>query len=182
MFNNDVNGDGSASDLIYIPNSASELNWTPIVRTAAQGGTITVAQQQAIWDAYVAQDEYLSANKGKYASRYGALYPWYTRVDMRILQDFSFKIKDKKHTVQLSWDIINLPNLLNSAWGVQKQLAIGGLSNNNNVLRTSTGTNNPTYTLNYDNNLQLLDYNRTFVNNNSVFSTWFMQVGARYTF
>lgn len=50
MFNNDVNGDGSASDLIYIPNSASELNWTPIVRTAAQGGTITVAQQQAIWD------------------------------------------------------------------------------------------------------------------------------------
>lgn len=182
MFNNDVNGDGSASDLIYIPNSASELNWTPIVRTAAQGGTITVAQQQAIWDAYVAQDEYLSANKGKYASRYGAVYPWYTRVDMRILQDFSFKIKDKKHTIQLSWDIINLPNLLNSAWGVQKQLAIGGLSNNNNVLRTSTGTNNPTYTLNYDNNLQLLDYNRTFVNNNSVFSTWFMQVGARYTF
>jgi hypothetical protein len=47
---------------------------------------------------------------------------------------------------------------------------------------TSTGTNNPTYTLNYDNNLQLLDYSRTFVNNNSVFSTWFMQVGARYTF
>jgi hypothetical protein len=175
-------GDGSASDLIYIPNSASELNWTPIVRTAAQGGTITVAQQQAIWDAYVAQDEYLSANKGKYASRYGALYPWYTRIDMRILQDFSFKIKDRKHTIQLSWDIINLPNLINSAWCVQKQLAIGGLSNNNNVLRTSTGTNNPTYTLNYDNNLQLLDYTRTFTNNNAVFSTWFMQLGARYTF
>ena len=99
-----------------------------------------------------------------------------------MILNISFKIKDKKHTIQLSWDIINLPNLLNSAWGVQKQLAIGGLSNNNNVLRTSTGTNNPTYTLNYDNNLQLLDYNRTFVNNNSVFSTWFMQVGARYTF
>lgn len=180
LFNNDVNGDGSASDLIYIPNKASELNWAPIM----QGTSVkyTVAQQQAIWDQFVEQDEYLRENKGKYASRYGAVYPWYTRIDMRILQDFGIKIKDKKHVLQLSWDIINLPNLLNSAWGVQKQLAIGGLSNNNNVLRTSTGTNNPTYTLNYDNNFNLLDYNSTFINNNSVFSTWSMQLGARYTF
>jgi hypothetical protein len=180
MFNNDVNGDGSASDLIYIPNKASELNWAPIM----QGTTVkyTIAQQQAIWDKFVEQDEYLRENKGQYASRYGAVYPWYTRIDMRILQDFSIKIKDKKHTLQLSWDVINLPNLINSAWGLQKQLAIGGLSNNNNVLRSSTGTNTPTYTLNYDNNFNLLDYNNTFVNNNSVFSTWSMQLGARYTF
>lgn len=183
MFNNDVNGDGSASDLIYIPNSAAELNFVDIKNSAGQivkGGTI--AEQRATWDAFVAQDDYLSENKGKYASRYGALYPWYNRIDMRILQDFNFKVKERKHTIQLSLDIINLPNLINSAWGVQKQLAIGGLSNNNNVLRTSTGTNTPTYTLNYDNNFNVLDYSKTFTNNNSVFSTWYMQFGARYIF
>lgn len=180
MFNNDINGDGSASDLIYIPNSGSELNFVDI----KNGSTVvmTAANQIKTWDAFVAQDEYLSANKGKYASRYGALYPWYNRVDMRILQDFNFKVKDHKQTIQLSLDIINLPNLINSSWGVQKQLAIGGLSNNNNVLRTSTGTNNPTYTLNYDNNFKVLDYSKTFTNNNSVFSTWYMQFGARYIF
>jgi hypothetical protein len=180
LFNNDFNGDGSASDLIYIPKSASELNFVDI----KNGNTVvhTAAAQRAIWDAYVAQDEYLSANKGSYASRYGAQYPWYNRIDMRIMQDINFKVKDKKQTLQFSLDIMNLPNLINSAWGVQKQLAIGGLSNNNNVLRTSTGTSTPTYTLNHDSNFNLLNYSQTFINNNSVFSTWNMQFGARYIF
>jgi len=181
MYTSDINNDGSASDLIYIPNSAAELNFVDI----KNGTTVvkTAAEQRAIWDAYVAQDEYLSENKGQYASRYGAKYPWYNRIDMRILQDFNFKVKDMKHTIQLSLDIMNLPNLINSAWGVQKQLGIGGLSNNNNVLRATTAANGTvTYTLNYDGNYNLSNYSQTFVNNNSVYSTWFMQFGARYIF
>ena len=188
MFGSDINGDGSASDLMFIPKSGSEFNWGTLTATYKDANgvnktrTFTAKEQSDAWDAFVAQDEYLNANKGKYAERYGALYPWYTRIDMRILQDFSFKIKDKKHTLQLSWDIINLPNLINSAWGVQKQLSIGGLSNNANYVRNTTGTSNPVYTLVSDANGTLDNYKSTFVNNNAVFSTWYMQLGARYTF
>lgn len=187
MYASDVNGDGSASDLIYIPKTASELNWGNVTATykdangVTQTRIITAAEQINAWNTFVEQDAYLRENKGKYADRYGALYPWYTRIDMRLLQDFNFKIKDKKHTIQLSLDVINLPNLLNSAWGVQQQLSIGGLSNNANYLR-STGGANPVYTLIPDANATLDNYKSTFVNNNSVFSTWSMQVGARYTF
>ncbi|MFN5849594.1 MAG: TonB-dependent receptor domain-containing protein, partial [Chitinophagales bacterium] len=188
LYNGDMNGDGVNADLLYIPNSADEINWTTITNSSGvvqPGGSIK--EQKDAWNAFVEQDEYLKENKGKYASRYGAQYPWYNRIDLRILQDFNFNIKEKKQTIQLSLDIINLPNLINSAWGVQKQLAIGGLSNNNAVLRTAStsGANaaNPTYTLNYDvTNYKIFNYNQTFVNNNSPFSTWYMQLGARYIF
>lgn len=183
MLNNDINGDGVNADLIYIPTTEElDKNFFSDIKNASNVTVYSAAQQRVIWDEFVAQDEYLSENKGKYASRYGATYPWYNRLDLRLLQDFNFKIKDRKNTIQFSFDIINLPNLINSAWGVQKQLSIGGLSNINRVLRSSTGTNTPTYTLNYDNNFKLLDYKNTFTNNNSVFSTWYMQFGARYIF
>ncbi len=188
MYTSDLNRDGTSSDLIYIPNKGSDLNWSTLTATYRDANNVTQTRtfdakaQSDAWDAFVEQDEYLRENKGKYASRYGALFPWYTRIDMRILQDFSFKVKDKKHTIQLSWDIINLPNLINSAWGVQKQLAIGGVSNNSALINATTTTSTPAYTLIPDANGTLNNYKSTFVNNNSVFSTWFMQLGARYTF
>jgi hypothetical protein len=184
MFTTDINNDGAAADLIYIPNSGSELNWAAQTVSTSNGNvTISAAQQAAAWDEYVAQDEYLSANKGKYAERYGSLYPWYTRIDMRLMHDINFKgIGGKKNTVQFSLDIINLPNLINSSWGLQKQLTVGGLSNNNGVIRTSTGVANPTYSLIADANGTLNNYKSTFTNNNAVGSTWYMQFGLRYIF
>lgn len=190
MFTTDINNDGAAADLIYIPKSGSELNWAaqtvtvPGVNGApSTSKTISVADQIAAWDEFVAQDDYLSANKGKYAERYGSLYPWYNRIDMRLMHDFSFKgIGGNKNTIQLSLDIMNLPNLINSAWGVQKQLSVGGLSNNNGVIRTTTGVANPAYTLIADANGTLNNYKSTFTNNNATFSTWFMQFGARFIF
>jgi len=188
LYGSDINGDGSASDLIYIPKDASELNWGTLTATykdangVNQTRTFSAADQINAWNAFMQQDDYLRENKGKYAERYEALYPWYNRLDMRILQDFNFKIKDRKHTIQFSLDIINLPNLINSAWGVQKQLSIGGLSNNAAYIRNTGNTSNPVYTLVPDANGTLDSYKSTFVNNNSVFSTWSMQLGARYTF
>ena len=191
LYGGDMNGDGVNADLIYIPNSAEEINFTDI-KNASNVTVYSVGQQKVLWEQFVEQDEYLREHKGQYASRYGATYPWYNRIDLRLLQDFYFNVKDKKQTIQFSLDIINLPNLINSAWGVQKQLGVGGLSNTNPVLRpetisatssTLTNPTNPKYTLNYDNlTYKLLNYNETFVNNNSPFSTWYMQFGARYIF
>ena len=36
---------------------------------------------------FIAQDEYLNGRRGQYAEKYGALSPWYSHWDMRILQD-----------------------------------------------------------------------------------------------
>ena len=45
---------------------------------------------------------------------------------MRILQDFNFKGKTKTQTVQVSFDVVNIGNLLNSEWGVRKYATTSG--------------------------------------------------------
>lgn len=179
----DINGDGVNADLIYIPNSGSEINFTSFT---SGGKTFSVADQQAAWDAYVAQDDYLNTHKGQYAARYGAQYNWYNRIDFKILQDIGVNVGGKKNNIQISLDIMNLPNLINSAWGVQKQLTQGGLTNNQAILKPTlaSGSNTPTFNMaSYkDENGVTRLYSNTFTNVNSPFSTWNMQLGLRYTF
>ncbi len=45
--------------------------------------------------------------------------PWYNNVDLRILQDFSFG-NTVRHTFQVSFDLLNVGNLISSDWGVRK--------------------------------------------------------------
>jgi hypothetical protein len=67
----------------------------------------------------------LSGRRGQYAERYGALSPWRGKWDMKLIQDYNFKIAaGKTNTIQFSVDVLNLSNLLNSKWGLFKyQLA-----------------------------------------------------------
>src|SRR5690606_33647061 len=83
VYAGDVNGDGVAgNDLIYIPRDASE-----IVLVDDPGGAGTAAEQWTRLDAFIRQDDYLSANRGRIAERNGAVNPWYSNLDLRILQD-----------------------------------------------------------------------------------------------
>ncbi|HIP58111.1 MAG TPA: TonB-dependent receptor, partial [Archaeoglobus profundus] len=62
-----INNDSSFqnNDLIYIPTESeiASMNFSG-------------AGQGADWNKYIEQDDYLSANRGKYAERYGVLSPW----------------------------------------------------------------------------------------------------------
>ena len=71
IFAADTNGDGAnGNDLIYIPRDTSEMNF----QTFTAGGiTFTADQQAAAFEAYIAQDKYLSAHRGEYAQR-GAVF------------------------------------------------------------------------------------------------------------
>ena len=158
----DLNNDGSrVNDLLYVPTSG-ELSAMQFSGTG---------QAQAFED-YIVQDEYLNSRRGQYVERYGALAPWRSRWDMKLLQDFNFKVsKDKQNTIQLSVDILNVGNLINSEWGVVQQP--------NNVqplgVNVDAVTNTPTYTFNSN-------LTETFGVDSSLNSRWQMQLGLRYIF
>ena len=107
VYSNDMNGDGIASDMMYVPATKDELQF------------ISDADKNAFW-AFLEQDKYLSSHKGQYAEAYAAAAPWCHRFDARIAEDFSFNIGKTKHNFQLSVSIDNIGNLINSSWGVHR--------------------------------------------------------------
>ncbi len=159
-YGGDINGDGSNfNDLIYIPTSEE-----------VQQMQFSGAGQAEAFEAFIQQDDYLSDNRGSYAERYGALSPWRSRWDVKILQDFNFNVGGKTHTIQLSADILNVGNLINSDWGVVE------VPNSIQPLGVTVDANNvPTYT--FDGNLT-----ETFSSDVSLLSRWQAQFGIRYIF
>jgi hypothetical protein len=84
--------------------------------------SFTAAEQAAAWDAYIAQDPYLSKRRGQYAERGAFFLPLVNRADFSASQDFTFGTGAHKHTLQFRWDVDNFTNLLNSDWGVSQRL------------------------------------------------------------
>jgi len=109
IYSGDVNGDGQGgNDLIYIPRDASDIILVPCVISCV---TNSVAEQSAALEAFISQDAYLSSHRGQISQRFGAVNPWYNTLDLRLLQDFSVG-GGQKHTMQLSFDLMNVGNLV----------------------------------------------------------------------
>jgi hypothetical protein len=165
-YSGDINGDGSGNnDLMFIPTDA-QLDQMTFSGSAAEAAT-----QKAAFKAYINQDSYLSDNRGAVVEKYGLLSPWFSSVDLRILQDFNFKVAPTKtNTIQISLDLLNLGNLLSSNLGVRQQVA------NTQPVGVSINTAGvPVYS--FDKALT-----STFVNDFSLASRWQLQLGARYIF
>lgn len=168
-YSGDVNGDGFAgNDLIYIPRSTSDRNE---IRFDPSGGTSAEAQAAA-FDAFIDQDDYLSENRGEIAERFGAINPWYSNVDIRVMQDFVFNRSGKEQRVQVSLDILNVGNFLNSEWGV-RQVADPRATSPLTLSRFDDD-GEPVFTFN--------GVRDTFVDDVSLLSRWQMQLGVRYIF
>lgn len=100
--------------LAYIPNDASEIN---LIDYTVGGNTITAAEQWTNLNTVIEDDKYLSNNRGEYAEKNGAWSPFATIFDLAIRQDVGLNIAGQRHRFQLSLDIGNFGNLLNSEWG-----------------------------------------------------------------
>jgi hypothetical protein len=174
LYGGDVNNDGIFlnNDLMYVPASATEINLVP-------SGPQDTRSTDQIWqqlNQFIAQDGYLSRNRSSVVERNGGKLPWFSQMDIRLLQDIFTYIGGKQHHLQLSVDVLNFGNLLNSSWGVQEQVI------NPNFLSFEgyTEDNEPQFSFPLQGNGKPLQ--QSFQNDLSVFSRWRMQLGLRYSF
>jgi len=180
-YSNDLNGDGVSSDLMYIPASATEISFANFT---SGGVTMTAAQQQeAFWN-YINSNEYLHSRKGEYAERFGEIRPWMHRFDAKILQDiFANFGTNRKYTVQVSIDFLNIGNMINDAWGTWTYNPLASFDNVRplTVVTRGTATTAPVYRLNAT---SLTDFaNKTTLSKSiSTSSTWGCLLGVRLIF
>jgi hypothetical protein len=170
IYSGDVNGDGQAgNDLIYIPKDQSDILFDPLV---VNGATVSAAQQWSQLDAFIKQDKYLSKHRGEIAERFGAVNPWYSDIDMRLLHDIGINSSGTKHTFQITLDVLNVANLLNSSWGVRKVASASATSPLTLVRFNAAGA--PVF--------NFTGPSKTYVDDPGIFSRWRAQLGARYFF
>ena len=120
MMQNDMNSDGYNYDAVYIPNDNEVGVGTGDFRFVSQDDMTRFMD-------YVHNDSYLSSHQGEYSEPYSVYSPWVHRIDFGYKHDFKVNYGKTKHCLQLSFDMKNVLNFFNSAWGVQKYLnpAIG---------------------------------------------------------
>jgi hypothetical protein len=174
IYSNDLNGDGNTADLLYIPKEASEITF--VAQTAAGTTTARTAQEQSdAFFKYIENVPYLRNHKGQYAERNGAYLPWYNRVDAKVLQDIFTNIGKDRHTIQVSLDVINLSNLINSDWGIRQQVTY----RNPLTYVAADASGRPTYRMNQVGGQLPSDYKTDIL---STTTTWGLQLGLRYIF
>ncbi|MDR1983754.1 MAG: carboxypeptidase regulatory-like domain-containing protein [Prevotellaceae bacterium] len=173
MYTNDMNGDGNSSDLMYIPKDKNDIIFVP-------KGTMTAQEQSDAFFRFLEQDDYLKNNKGKYAERFGAVMPWIHQINLRIMQDFVVD-NVRKSKIQISLDILNLANLINSSWGLRKAQITGSYDNLPLLYYAGVDANNrPTFQLPVNNVSDY--YTTTYKDVLGYSSTWSMQLGLRFIF
>ena len=169
IYAGDVNGDGQGgNDLIYIPRDQTDIKLVDTPSASA-------IDQWTRLDAFITQDSYLSKHRGQIAERFGLVNPWYHNVDLRILQDFSLGSGARRHTFQLSVDVLNFTNLLSSSLGVRKVASPAA---------TSPLQLHPTTPFDANGVPQFIftGPDKTFIDDPGLFSRWRTQVGLRYFF
>ena len=171
---NNLTRNGQQIDLPFIPASADQINL--VDRKNADGSITTAAQQYQDLDNFIKSDSYLNSHRGQYSERNGARTPWNNLLDLRLMQDFHFSVGSKVNTIQVTFDVINLSNLLNKSWGVvyytpntQNSSVDIGLR----VTRAATSTAAPTYTFTAPTATYSID---------QFSSRWQGQLGVRYIF
>lgn len=170
VYGGDINGDGTASnDLMYVPKNSEIDKMTFVSLTDVNGVVQNETAQRTAFKNFIEQDKYLKSRRGMYTEKYGGETPWFSQVDMRVLQDFNFKVSDKVNTIQVSLDFINIGNLISSKWGVRKYASASGYYQPISYLGGGNYQFDPSQT-------------DTFIASPDLPSRWQMQFGLRYIF
>lgn len=177
-YSNDVNGDGIANDLMYIPNVGETTKFAPITTGSGSATTtlFTAAQQEAAFNQFIA-DNGLEKYRGKILPRNEFLLPWLNRVDIRIAQSIFTDMVQKGDKVQVTLDVLNFGNLINSEWGIQdNNVSSYGAA----VLgRSGALSPDPTFTMLRDGTGLVSSPTRPA---NNRFTTWSAMIGFKYSF
>jgi hypothetical protein len=163
----DANGDRAAgNDLVYVPASMDE-----VIMTSSSGAPL--ADQASAWNAlnaYIEGDPGLSKYRGQIVPRNSSREPWNHSLDARIAQDIPVPgLRD--HRLQVTLDIVNVLNLINSEWGKFQYV-----SNQNDTPWTSAGIDAAT-------GKQKINFStRDRFVLSQLGTRWQMQLGLRYSF
>lgn len=167
MYSDDVNGDGiRGNDLAYVPAGRSDVS-----------AEVTGDEWRAI-DAFIDSDPALRAARGGIVRRNASRSPWRNRLDLRLIQQLP---SVRNQHFELTLDVLNLANLINSDWGQSRYVRFdaAGLFNFDGY----DDQGRP------DLDLRVRDANEDGrVDREDVFQTtnlssrWQVQAGVRYTF
>ncbi len=180
----DMNGDGATSnDLFWIPTDEqidrmafnpyrvdnTKGTYTLITKVLGEGfkGTLTEAQQRQLLKQWIADDSYMRDHRGEYIQRYQDNLAFEQHFDIHLAQKYSFKVGKTINALELSFDIMNVGNLLNKDWGHTYGDGFAGY-----------------YTpVNYDGNGKFrFDGTHVTRNYDDINSRWRGQLGLKYTF
>ncbi len=165
-YTNDMDGDGIGTDLIYIPKNRGDIKF------------VSQADEDAFFK-FMEQDKYLKKNKGGYAESYAARAPWVHNFDLRFAQDFSIKVGGTVNTLQFTLDFLNFGNLINSEWGVPKNMY---LSNEGKILKYEGKDENNVASFSMVKDKDGNYLSETYSTHYDYRNTWKLQFGLRYFF
>jgi len=169
IYNGDVNGDGfNSNDLFYIPKNDADI----MLGSVVGGGFIPNAQMYKDFDNFVNNNDYLKSHRGQIAERNSTHNPWYNQLDVRIVQDIPLV---DIHRVQISLDILNVLNLLNSDWGWYEHTPLPTYQ----IVKLEGHVDLPSQHNVYS--FKKPDNNTPWSADN-ILSRWAMQLGLRYYF
>lgn len=115
-----MNGDyQTGNDQMYIPTDAEIDQMVTNNQFQAISGTkpVPVADMAAAYKKFLATDNYTKEHRGQYAKRNGATTPWENQFDFHFAQEFFFSVAKHKQSIQFTFDVVNVANLLNKDWG-----------------------------------------------------------------
>ena len=167
MYADDVNGDGiRGNDLAYIPGSRSDVS-----------ADVTDAEWMTI-DAFLGSDPALHQARGGIVQRNATRSPWRNRLDLRLIQQLP---SIRNQHFELTLDILNLTNLINSAWGHSRYVRFDAVGLFNFDGYDEQGRPDVDLRVRDANEDGKVDREDVFQSTN-LSSRWQVQLGVRYTF
>ena len=149
-----VNGDGGSNSLVYIPTESQLL---------AEDSPYTNAEE---FNDFIKADKYLSAHRGQYAERGGAIAPWRHTFNFKYERTYKFHGGE---SISAGIDVKNIANLFWRGWGNMQRLS------SSDILKLNgNGSEENPYTYTFT--------NPTWNTYASTYSTWSAALNLRFNF
>lgn len=110
--NNEAGSTSRERHLIYVPANADEAN-------LIDANGMTAAEQWAMLDQFITEDDYLNDRRGQYAEKNSNRTPFTHRFDVKLSKGFDVNFTGEGDRLLLTFDVFNFGNLLNKDWGIQ---------------------------------------------------------------
>jgi len=170
IYRNDLNGDGTVNDLMYIPKAPGSGEVVFLGDSATNNSNETL-----FWN-IVNQYKSLRDSKGSVVSRNNAFSPWVNSFDVRLSQEIPGFFP--KHKGIISFDILNFGNLLNNRWGRINEMNFQSAGGQRRTFVNYAGLDSQGRYI-YQVNPVVDDYTLRQVKGES---QWAMQITAKYEF